>query len=69
MVVGRRVALLCSSSAAPDIKSGTGEESGALWVQQGSLALFIFGPVSLPTDLQWSAITLFPVSAQDMAAL
>lgn len=44
------------------------KEVGALWVHQ-SLALDIFGSVSLHTDLQCSAISLLPVSRQDMPVL
>lgn len=67
--VGRWAALLCSSSADLDPKNGKGKDSGALWVQQSCLALDIFGSASLHTDLQWSAIKLFPGSTQDMAVL
>lgn len=69
VAVGWWAALLCSSSAALDVKNGKGKEACALWVQPCSLAFDIFGSASLHTDLQWSAIRLFPVSTQDMAVL
>lgn len=61
VAVGWWATMLCSSCAALDLKNRKEKEAGALWVQQSSLALHICGSVSLHTDLQWSAIRLFPV--------